>query len=305
MTAVARSRRLAGPVAAFLVATTLAAPSPARAEAPSPPPPWAAPDHRESPYALRLDVDLPVSLLGLGVWLVPGLAMERDVGGPACDPCDAATLNRLDRLVVGQPTPVARTISDFYFVLPAAFALAAVLDVGVTNWRSWLADLVVVGEALALNGALDEVVRRAVRRPRPFLYTPGVYPDERALPEATLSFYSGHTSAMFTLATSLAYTFHLCHPGAKSRYAVWTAALLLASVEGVLRVVGGAHFPSDVLMGALAGSAVGILVPALHRRPIHLGPVDAALTFAPTFAPTLQPGSATVTGATLGLSGRF
>lgn len=45
-----------------------------------------------------------------------------------------------------------------------------------------------VAEALAWNGALQDIVRRAVRRPRPFLYTPGVYPSERDRAEAGFSY---------------------------------------------------------------------------------------------------------------------
>ena len=245
--------------------------------------PAGPPDHRESPYRISLALDLPVTLAAATVWLVPGLALARSIAGPACDVCDPAQLNALDRLVVGHQEPVARTLSDWYFLLPAAFAVADVLDVGISHWRSWAADLVVVAEALTINGALDEVVRRAVRRPRPFLYTAGLYPDERALPEATFSFYSGHTSAMFTLATSLAYTFHLRHPQARSRYVVWTAALALASVEGALRVIGGAHFPSDVIVGAIIGTSIGVLVPELHRRRFVVpGVIEAGISLAPT-----------------------
>ena len=33
------------------------------------------------------------------------------------------------------------------------------------------------------------------------------------------------------------------------------------------RVRSGEHFPTDVIMGSVAGAGVGVLVPHFHRRP--------------------------------------
>jgi membrane-associated phospholipid phosphatase len=35
---------------------------------------------------------------------------------------------------------------------------------------------------------------------------------------------------------------------------------------GSLRVAAGRHFPTDVLVGALAGSAIGMVIPWAHAR---------------------------------------
>ena len=44
----------------------------------------------------------------------------------------------------------------------------------------------------------------------------------------------------------------------------------------LLRIYSGRHFPSDVAVGALVGSAIGVTVPLLHRRQ------DVAVTGWPT-----------------------
>ena len=40
---------------------------------------------------------------------------------------------------------------------------------------------------------------------------------------------------------------------------------------GIERVAAGRHFPTDVLVGVVAGTAVGVLVPYYHRRKLDQG----------------------------------
>ena len=66
------------------------------------------------------------------------------------------------------------------------------------------------------------------------------------------SFPSGHTSQSFFIATLLVQHFHT---------GVWIAILLyaIALLVGITRMYVGAHYPRDVLAGAILGSAWGLL----------------------------------------------
>ena len=66
------------------------------------------------------------------------------------------------------------------------------------------------------------------------------------------SFPSGHTSQTFFIATLMTQHFHA---------SVWVAFLLyvIALMVGITRIYVGAHYPRDVLAGAILGSAWGLL----------------------------------------------
>ncbi len=70
--------------------------------------------------------------------------------------------------------------------------------------------------------------------------------------EPGLSFPSGHTSQTFFLMSLLKFHFQLGHAGT-------IALFILALFVGVTRMYVGAHYPRDVLAGALLGSVWGIL----------------------------------------------
>jgi membrane-associated phospholipid phosphatase len=95
-----------------------------------------------------------------------------------------------------------------------------------------------------------EMVKFLIHRPRPFLRLTqarivGYRPIGRSFP-------SGHTSEAFFMAMLMAQHFHS---------SVWVVFLLYtaAFLVGITRLYVGAHYPRDVLAGAILGSAWGLL----------------------------------------------
>ncbi len=95
-----------------------------------------------------------------------------------------------------------------------------------------------------------ELVKLLTPRRRPFLRLTQARIVGR--PPGGRSFPSGHTSQAFFIATLLAGYFDL---------GLWGAVLLyaIALLVGVTRIYVGAHYPRDVLAGAILGSAWGLL----------------------------------------------
>jgi len=95
-----------------------------------------------------------------------------------------------------------------------------------------------------------ELVKFVVHRSRPFIHlTQARIVGYRARGR---SFPSGHTSQAFFMAMLVVQYFHL---------SVWAAILLfsLALLVGITRMYVGAHYPRDVIAGAILGSAWGLL----------------------------------------------
>jgi membrane-associated phospholipid phosphatase len=95
-----------------------------------------------------------------------------------------------------------------------------------------------------------ELVKALVHRGRPFIrLSQARIVGRRA---GGRSFPSGHTSQAFFMATLMAGYFHA---------AVWAVCLLyaIALLVGITRIYVGAHYPRDVLAGAILGSAWGLL----------------------------------------------
>ena len=95
-----------------------------------------------------------------------------------------------------------------------------------------------------------ELVKALVRRSRPIhRVTQARIVGYRAIGR---SFPSGHTSQAFFTATLMAPYFHA---------SIWVVFLLyiIALLVGITRMYVGAHYPRDVLAGAILGSAWGLL----------------------------------------------
>ncbi|HEX3292539.1 MAG TPA: phosphatase PAP2 family protein [Solirubrobacterales bacterium] len=110
------------------------------------------------------------------------------------------------------------------------------------NGEDWLIAGILGPIAIGLN----YVIKVIVRRPRPVLEG---LPPLGGAPSA-LSFPSAHATSSFACATAM------------TRIAPEAAILfVLAAAIGISRPYLGMHYPSDVLVGALLGIALGLVVP--------------------------------------------
>lgn len=113
------------------------------------------------------------------------------------------------------------------------------------------------------------LTKAAVGRKRPYVYNTTLGAEERQAigsDDAFFSFFSGHVAAAFTAATFTSKVFTDIHGNSIWSKLLWGTSLSIAALTGYARVKAGEHYPSDVIVGAAVGFAIGYLVPTLHKK---------------------------------------
>jgi membrane-associated phospholipid phosphatase len=127
-------------------------------------------------------------------------------------------------------------------------------------------------ETSLLVGGTTYLTKALVGRKRPFVYNTALSVEERyrlagdAHNDVYFSFFSGHSSAAFALATFTSTVYSDIHGPSTWSTLLWGSTLTLATLTAYARVKAGVHYPTDVIAGAIVGGAIGRLVPVLHRR---------------------------------------
>lgn len=226
-----------------------------------------------SPHELSFSPARDWTLLGVGLALNVGLKLgfaNKNVGCRWCDyDGDRDALNGLDRAgrrLRWHDTGRAATVSDVTLVATPLLAGTALVWMGQREGmpgNESLQDVVIMGQAAVFAGAVTQVAKVAVRRNRPYAHARGAgVADDTA--EDSLSFFSGHASTTFAFATSAATVATL--RGYDAAPWMWTG-VALAGATGYLRVAADKHYLTDVLVGSVVGTAVGIGVTyLLHGR---------------------------------------
>jgi membrane-associated phospholipid phosphatase len=223
------------------------------------------------PYPLRYDVrqDVAITAAAVAAW-VASEAAKPLLAPSRCRICSPGALDDAARgALVWRHGDAARHASDVlaFAVLPSAVGahqLLAARDAGDTG-AGWV-DLLIVAEAAALAADLNQAVKYAAGRERPFVhYGNRREPVRDRDPDDNLSFYSGHTTLAFSLAAGAGTVSDL--RGYGSAPWIWAGGMAGAAAVGWLRIAADKHYLTDVLTGAVLGTAVGVAVPRLlHGR---------------------------------------
>lgn len=143
-----------------------------------------------------------------------------------------------------------------WITFPLAILCLVLLD--REHWKTNLFALVAAG---IVGGIALNLLKLAVHTPRPLdLFRPDilagrVYINVMFEPLYANAFPSGHTQTIFTVATVLAWA------AARARkLKFWSGSAIFAGavIVGLSRVYCGAHFPSDVVGGAVLGSVTAL-----------------------------------------------
>ena len=99
----------------------------------------------------------------------------------------------------------------------------------------------------------------------PYAYDPNTDIEKRKGANAKNSFYSGHVQIVAVSTFFIAKVHADYHPSSKSNWIYYGVAGVATGTTAYLRLRGGQHFPSDILLGTALGTLSGILVPQFHK----------------------------------------
>lgn len=186
---------------------------------------------------------------------------------------DRHRLIGIDRAAVtSTPSRSATPASNIGLGVAALFALTDPILSGVREQsvQAGLVDAIIYSETAVITWALTDVVKMAVRRPRPLAYTEAeAHRDDpewsNSDTDSALSFFSTHAALTGAIGATATYLAFARSPGKLRPWLTLALAVGMTSFVSVERVRAGKHFPTDVLAGAFAGAGIGVLVPHLHR----------------------------------------
>jgi undecaprenyl-diphosphatase len=196
-------------------------------------------------------------------------------------PGDPNNLLSFDRVAVTQTIdPNASTYSNIVLYSAIGFAVIDPLLSGLRDgWDAALVDAIMYAETVSITETLTDITKIAVRRPRPIDYVNCPYNSTQQSPSCTgstdlqLSFFSGHASTVASIGATATYLAFVRSPHSPRPWITLGVATALTAFVSYERVRSGNHFPTDVIAGSMAGAAVGVLVPHLHRHKEEAPPV--------------------------------
>jgi len=209
-----------------------------------------------------LQIVIPGSLYGAlyfarPIWFSPHCSTQ-----PAG--CTPDTLNGIDQVALNHHSVFADACSNWVQNGAGIFALLLPWFLLPRGRGPFFLNLTLLSMT-AWNGAFVEIIRALVQRPRPQVF--GAPLTEGQNIHLYTSFYSGHTSFV-----ALAMLFTFLWVKAEKPESRWIHGLFfflyltLTLTTGTLRVMGGRHFPTDVIAGWAFGSAICWMVYSRIRR---------------------------------------
>lgn len=175
-------------------------------------------------------------------------------------PLDSAQVNSFDRIAMhshSRGLDIAGDIACF-----ATMATPTVL-LGLPSDQGHIVGIM-YAETLALSLGASTLMKNLIHRDRPYLYFEGYPQNEVDSGESGQSFPSRHSILAFASATFTSYVYSKYYPDSEWKIPIIALSYGLAATTSALRVMSGNHFLTDVLAGALIGTAIGLAVPAIH-----------------------------------------
>lgn len=217
-------------------------------------------------YHINKAIDYPVTLV---VGLEAVYAMKVIYGKEPTTDKDLLALNRnnipaFDRWATRYHdlNIDKKSYYPFYGAMPLPLLLLLDKNIARDKWAIGTMYL----EAFAFEGFLYTGAGYLANRYRPDVYNTALDKGYREGGNNRNSFFAGHVAVVANGTFFLAKVYNDYHPRAGVRWVFYGGATAATLGMGYLRLAAGKHFPSDIVAGALVGTACGLLTPEIHKN---------------------------------------
>jgi membrane-associated phospholipid phosphatase len=219
---------------------------------------------------LRWDpvADAAVTAGGATLWIGSEL-LKPQLAPSHCRWCSANAVDSGVRdALVWRDTGTAATLSDvtgFILTPVAALGLNALASAHDSALRNVGQDTLFIVEAGIIAADVTQLTKFLVGRERPAVHA--LPQDEKARTrhpaDNNVSFFSGHTSEAFALATAAGTVGTM--RGYRWAPLAWIVGGAAATTTAYLRIAADRHWLTDVVVGAIVGAGIGFAVPYLFH----------------------------------------
>jgi membrane-associated phospholipid phosphatase len=215
----------------------------------------------QSVYGVDLKKELITGTLALGIGLSPFFINNEPENIPGI--LSKNKVNGFDRNLMFSYNKPLDIFSDY---APYGLALLPVISIipNIQYKDTLLTYGIMYGESLLLVYGTEQLLKNTIIRFRPYMYAGGVPVGKEN--DYYNSFPSAAASFAFLSAGFLSATFSREYPESQWKLPIIIGSYTLAAGTGTMRILSGAHFPTDVLSGAAIGLLYGWLVPWLHLK---------------------------------------
>ncbi|MBN1153628.1 phosphatase PAP2 family protein [candidate division KSB1 bacterium] len=218
-------------------------------------------------YALDMHHDIPVIYAGMSLVSV-GLFWSQQL--EALDSLMIESLSPesqpfIDRYATQQWSPTAASVSD---VLLSSLMILPLIGVSTDSRLKEddhvLNTLYLESILLTFGGTL--LTKNLVKRPRPYILNANLPYSYKRSRDGRQSFFSGHSSLAFTSAVFISSIYDKYHPNSDITPWIQLGCLGSASFVAYLRIKAGKHYLTDVITGAIFGTAITYIVLRTHEQ---------------------------------------
>ncbi len=217
-------------------------------------------------YKLKPAADIPIVAIGTG-WSLYAFSKIYSKDPPGEEAILALNKNNINGFDRGGVRPYSETIDkNSYYLFYVSMPLPFVFLTGKETRKDFFKLSLLYLEAMSVTGFLYTGSVYLFDRYRPYAYSSETNMDQRNRGGAKNSFFAGHVALVSTSTFFMAKVYDDYHPDSKIKWLFYSLAGAATGITGYLRLKGGLHFPSDVIIGTLQGTLTGLLVPHFHKN---------------------------------------